>query len=53
MGFPFACSSDPFLSADEQGAILVSMNSRDMDLLLRFRPKAHVLLFKPATADVP
>lgn len=42
-----------FLSADEQGAILVSMNSRDMDLLLRFRPKAHVLLFRPATADVP
>ena len=37
-----------FLSACEQGAILVSMNSRDMDLLLRFRPEAHVLLFRPA-----
>lgn len=35
-----------FLSACEQGAILVSMNSRDMDLLLRFRPKAHLLLFR-------
>ena len=42
-----------FLSACEQGAILVSMNSRDMDLLLRFRPEAHVLLFRPAEVPVP
>lgn len=42
-----------FLSAHEQGAILVSMNSKDMDLLLRFRPEVHVLLFRPAAADVP
>ncbi|MFT8674939.1 MAG: hypothetical protein ABF791_03620 [Acetobacter sp.] len=35
-----------FLSAREQNAILVSMNIRDMDLLLRFRPDAHVLLFR-------
>ena len=42
-----------FLSACEQDAILVSMNSKDMDLLLRFRPEAHVLLFKPAAAPVP
>lgn len=41
-----------FLSACEQGAILVSANSRDMDLLLQFRPEAHVLLFRPSTADV-
>lgn len=39
-----------FLSACEQGAILVSANSKDMDLLLRFRPEVHVLLFKPAEA---
>lgn len=42
-----------FLSACEQGAILVSMNSKDMDLLLRFRPEAHVLLFRPAGAPSP
>lgn len=41
-----------FLSACEQEAILVSMNSRDMDLLLCFRPETHVLLFKPAEAPV-
>lgn len=41
-----------FLSACEQEAILVSANSRDMDLLLRFRPEAHVLLFKPTPAGV-
>ena len=29
------------------------MNSKDMDLLLRFRPNAHVLLFKAAEAAVP
>ena len=42
-----------FLSACEQEAILVSMNSRDMDLLLHFRPEAHVLLFKSAQAPAP
>lgn len=42
-----------FLSACEQEAIPVSMNSKDMDLLLRFRPEAHVPLFKPAEAPVP
>ena len=41
-----------FLSACEQGAILVSMNSRDMNLLLHFRPEAHILLFKPTQASV-
>ena len=35
-----------FLSACERGAILVSANSKDMDLLLRFRPEARVLLFR-------
>jgi predicted nucleic acid-binding protein len=34
-----------FLSACEQNAVLVSTNSKDMDLLLRFRPAANVLLF--------
>ncbi len=34
-----------FLGAREQGAVLVSMDSTDMDLLLRFHPDAHVLLF--------
>ncbi|MCE2564784.1 hypothetical protein [Komagataeibacter sp. FNDCF1] len=35
-----------FLNAREQNAILVSMNRRDMDLLLRFRPDTSVLLFR-------
>jgi len=35
-----------FLSAREQNAILVSMNIRDMDLLLRFHPGSNVLLFR-------
>ncbi len=35
-----------FLSAHEQNAVLVSTNSKDMDLLLRFRPEANVLLFR-------
>ena len=41
-----------FLSACEQDAILGSMNGKDMDLLLRFRPEAHVLLFRPAQTVV-
>lgn len=36
-----------FLGAREQGAVLVSMDSTDMDLLLRFHPDARVLLFAP------
>lgn len=35
-----------FLNAREQGAVLLSANSKDMDLLLRFRPDATVLLFR-------
>lgn len=35
-----------FLSAIEQHAILISANIRDMDLLLRFKPDATVLLFR-------
>jgi predicted nucleic acid-binding protein len=35
-----------FLSAREQGAILVSSNVSDVDVLLRFRPDARVLLFR-------
>lgn len=35
-----------FLSACEQRAVLLSANSKDMDLLLRFKPGANVLLFK-------
>ena len=34
-----------FLSAGEAGAVLVSRNSKDMDLLLRFRPDVQVLLY--------
>ncbi len=34
-----------FLGAREQGAVLVSMDRTDMDLLLRFYPDARVLLF--------
>ena len=37
-----------FLGAREAGAILVSMDRGDMDLLLRFHPDARVLLFAPA-----
>ena len=36
-----------FLGAREQGAILVSMDRADMDLLLLFHPEARVLLFAP------
>jgi predicted nucleic acid-binding protein len=35
-----------FLGAHEQGAVLLSSNSTDMDLLLRFKPDADVLLFR-------
>jgi hypothetical protein len=38
-----------FLSAVEAVAILVSANVRDMDLLLRMRPDAQVLLYRPLT----
>jgi hypothetical protein len=36
-----------FLSACEEEVCLVSANVKDMDLLLRFRPDAHVLLYRP------
>jgi hypothetical protein len=36
-----------FLSAYEEAVCLVSANVKDMDLLLRFRPDAHVLLYRP------
>jgi len=35
-----------FLSAREQGAIFVSSNVSDVDVLLRFRPDAQALLFR-------
>lgn len=35
-----------FLSAVEANAVLVSENINDMDLLLRFKPTAHVLLYR-------
>jgi predicted nucleic acid-binding protein len=35
-----------FLSAREQGAVLVSSNVSDVDVLLRFRPDARALLFR-------
>ena len=34
-----------FTSAAEHAAVLISRNIRDMDLLLRFRPTARVLLY--------
>ena len=34
-----------FLSALEVGAVLISRNIADIDLLLRFRPEARVLLY--------
>lgn len=40
-----------FLTARENGAVLVSSNVSDMDLLLRFRPDARLLLYRPATAS--
>ncbi len=36
-----------FLTAQEQGAVLVTANRKDMDLLLRFGRGAHVLLYQP------
>jgi len=35
-----------FLSAAESSAVLVSANTRDLDLLLRFKPDARILLYK-------
>jgi predicted nucleic acid-binding protein len=37
-----------FLTAREAGAVLLSRNVRHMDLLLRFRPDAQVLLYERA-----
>jgi predicted nucleic acid-binding protein len=34
-----------FLSADEAGAVLVSRNAKDVDLLLQVRPDVRVLLY--------
>ncbi len=34
-----------FLLAADTGAVMVSRNSRDLDLLLRFKPQAGVLLY--------
>ena len=42
-----------FLTAREQGAILVSSNIGDMDLLLRFRPDTRVLMYRPVGATSP
>lgn len=39
-----------FLSAAEQGAVLVSRNKRHMDLLLQVRPEVRVLLYDRAGA---
>lgn len=41
-----------FLSAVESNAVLVSANARDLDLLLRFKPAARVLLYKPQERSV-
>jgi hypothetical protein len=41
-----------FLSAYEAKVCLVSANVKDMDLLLRFRPDAHVLLYRPMEKPV-
>lgn len=38
------------ISAAEAGAVLVSRNRRDMDLLLRFRPDARIWLYDDASA---
>jgi predicted nucleic acid-binding protein len=38
-----------FLSAHEAGAVLVSRNLKDMDLLLRLRPDVPVLLYDQAS----
>jgi hypothetical protein len=39
-----------FLTARESGAILISANVSDMDLLLRFRPDVNVLLYRQTAA---
>jgi hypothetical protein len=39
-----------FLTARENGAVLVSSNIADMDALLRFRPDAHLLLYRQTSA---
>lgn len=38
-----------FLSAGEAGAVLVSRNAKDMDLLLQLRPDVGVLLYDQAS----
>lgn len=38
-----------FLCAAESNAVLVSANTRDLDLLLHFKPDARVLLYKTQT----
>jgi hypothetical protein len=35
-----------FLCAGEHGAVLVSGNVADIDVLLRFRPEVRVLLYR-------
>lgn len=42
-----------FLTAHEQGAVLVSANVGDTDLLLRMRPDARILLYRAGTAVAP
>jgi hypothetical protein len=34
-----------FLQATDTGSVLVSRNSRDLDLLLQLKPRASVLLY--------
>ena len=36
------------LAAGEAGAVLISRNQRDMDLLLQLRPSGRVLLYEVA-----
>lgn len=40
-----------FLTAREAGAVLVSANVADIDLLLRFRPDTAVLLYRPSDPE--
>jgi hypothetical protein len=35
-----------FLQVADSGSVLVSRNSRDLDLLLQFKPQASVLLYE-------
>ena len=39
-----------FLTAQEQGAVLVTANRKDMDVLLRFGRGAQVLLYQAGPA---